>query len=74
MRLLLLNGASLGVTFGTWRGGKQVAPTVVPFSVSVLAVVTNRVETTMLAFVGIHRHVYICMYMCITYIYIYIHI
>ena len=41
----LLNGTSLGVTFGTGRGGKEVTPKTVPFNVSVLAVVTNKVET-----------------------------
>ena len=45
MSSCLLNGTILGVTFGTGRGGKQVTPKLVPFSVSVLAVVTNKVET-----------------------------
>ena len=45
MRFLLLNGAILGVTVGTGRGGKQVTPKTAPFSVSVLVVVTNKVET-----------------------------
>ena len=36
----------LGVTFGTGRGGtnKEVTPNIVPFSVSMLAVVANKVE------------------------------
>ena len=52
--LLLLNGTIWGVTFVSppphlgEQGGeeKQVTPTIVPFSVSVTAVVTNKVETT----------------------------
>ena len=35
-----------GLTFGTGRGGHKHTPTIVPFSVSVLAVVTDKVETT----------------------------
>ena len=42
MGCVLLNGAMLGVTVGIGRGGKQVTPKSVPFSVSVLAVVTNK--------------------------------
>ena len=37
-------GTILGVTFGTGRGGTKVTPKL-SFSVSVLAVVTNKVET-----------------------------
>ena len=38
-------GAFLGLTFGTGMGGEQVTPQIVPFYVSVLAVVTNKFET-----------------------------
>ena len=41
----LLNGTVLRVTFGTGRGGTKLTPDIVPFSVSVLALVTNRVDT-----------------------------
>ena len=41
---LLPNGMVLGVTFGTGRGEQTVTPKFVPFTVSVLAVVTNKVE------------------------------
>ena len=43
---VLLNGTLLGVTFGTGRGGKQLHP-IVPFGVSVLAMVTNKIDTVM---------------------------
>ena len=43
----LLNGSILGVTFGTGRGETNVTQKIVQFGVSVLAVVTNKVETTM---------------------------
>ena len=43
-RSFLLSGTIWGVTFGTGRGGTKVAPSIVPFSVSVLAAATNRVE------------------------------
>ena len=43
--LCLLNGTIWGATFGTGRGGKQVTPKIVPFGISVLAVVTNITET-----------------------------
>ena len=36
----------MGVTFGTGRGGSKGTPEIVPLSVSVLAVVTKKVETT----------------------------
>ena len=42
----LLKGTILGVTFETGRVGQKVTPKIVPFSVSVLAVVTNKVETS----------------------------
>ena len=45
--LCLLKGTILGVTFGTGRGGRTVTPKSVPFNLSVLAVVTNKVETAM---------------------------
>ena len=42
--LFLLNGPFLGVSFGRWEES-TVTHTIVPFSVSVLAVATNKVET-----------------------------
>ena len=45
VRLFLRNGTSSGVTFGTGRGGTKVTPQIVSFSVSVLARVTNKLET-----------------------------
>ena len=47
MRFVLLNGTTLSVTFGTVRGANKVTTTTVPFSFSVLAAVTNKVQTTM---------------------------
>ena len=54
---LVLNGTStiLGVTFGTGKGGENVTHKIVPFSVSVLAVVTNRLETAISAITGTDR-------------------
>ena len=40
--MFVLNGTILGVTFGT-GGRKKVTPKLVPFSVSVLAVVANKI-------------------------------
>ena len=45
MSCFLLNGALLGVTFGTGRGEERKTPEIVPFSVSVFAVAANKVET-----------------------------
>ena len=47
MSVVLLDGMIFGVTFGTGRGGQIITPQIVPFSVSVLAVVIYKVETAM---------------------------
>ena len=69
----------MGVTFGTGRGGKKLH-TIVPFSVSVFAAVTNNIETPYVyiyiyiyiyLFIFIYVYVYIYIYICI---YVYIHI
>ena len=41
----MLNDTILGVIFGTGRGGNKITPKLVPFGVSVLAVITNKVDT-----------------------------
>ena len=46
--ICLLNGKIREVIFETGRGGKTLTPQIVPFSVSVLAVDTNKVETATL--------------------------
>ena len=48
MSFLLLNSTVLDVTFvslPSLEENQQVTPTIVPFSVSVLAMVANKVET-----------------------------
>ena len=73
MRFVSLNGAVLGVTFGTGRGGKKLH-TIVPFSVSVFAAVTNNIETPYV-YIYIYIYLFIYIYICICiYIYIYMYI
>ena len=76
MRHLLFCRTILGVTFGTGRGGqqKEVTPNIVTFSVSMLPVVTNKVEPppcVLSAKIVRKRIIYIYIYI---YIYIHIHI
>ena len=49
----LLDGMILGVTFGTGSGGNKATLEFVPFSVSVLAVVTSKLETAIYTFIYI---------------------
>ena len=46
----MLTCTVVGVTFATGRGGGKNTPKIVPFSVSVLALVTNKVEIAIYIF------------------------
>ena len=71
---VLLHGTILGVTFGTQRGGETITPTIIPFSVSVLAVVANEVEAPISLSLSLYLSIYLSIYLYIYIIYIYIYI